>query len=194
MNLKEIPTLFFRQDFVCHRGVRARGTTICRWCVISIFLFLFMFPMKSQAQNTESGQWHFLAEPYVMFPYMNGSTGVGNLPQADVDADPGDIFSKLKIGAMLYLEASSDHWAITSDFIYMDLRQDVIRNLLIESGEFSAKQLAWDLAGLKCLVPWLEVGLGGRINSIKAGLDLVKRVGSPREESRSLNKTGLILF
>ena len=69
MKLKEALILFFRQDFVCHRGIRARGTKICHRCVIVILLFLLMFPMKSQTQNTESGQWHFLAEPYDVFLY-----------------------------------------------------------------------------------------------------------------------------
>ena len=67
-----------------------------------LIIVISILPINVQSQNTESGQWHFLAEPYVMFPYMNGTSGVGNLPKADVDADPGDIFSKLQIGAMLY--------------------------------------------------------------------------------------------
>jgi len=181
--------LFFLHYFVCHHSIRARRAKTGRWCVVAMLLLLFMFPTKTQAQNKEKGQWHFLAEPYVMFPYMDGSTGVGNLPKADVDANPGDIFSKLKIGAMLYVEASNNQWSVSSDFIYMDLRQNVTGDVLIESGEFSAEQLAWELAGLKRLAGWLEVGIGGRLNNMKAGLDLVKTVGNPREEERSLSKT-----
>jgi hypothetical protein len=142
MKLKGILILVSHQYFVCHHRICARGTKTSRWRVIAILYLLFMFPMKTQAQNTESGQWHFFAELYAMFPYMVGSTCVGNLPKAEVDADPGDIFSKLQIEAMLYLEALNTQWAITSDFLYMDLSQDVTSNVLIESGEFSGKQLA----------------------------------------------------
>ncbi len=38
----------------------------------------------------------------------------GDLLSVPVDASPGDIFSKLKMAAMLYLEAKTDKWAITS--------------------------------------------------------------------------------
>jgi hypothetical protein len=32
---------------------------------------------------------------------------------------------KLKIGAMLYLEASNDIWSINSDLFYMNLEQEI---------------------------------------------------------------------
>ena len=90
---------------------------------------------------------------------------------------------------MLYTEASKGSWAFGSDVIFMDLEQDVTGSALVESGELSAKQFAWELAALKRLAPWLEVGIGGRLNNIKAGVDLVKTFGNPRAEERSLNKT-----
>jgi hypothetical protein len=46
-----------------------------------------------------------------------------------------------------------------------------------------------ELAGLKSLTPWLEVGLGGRLNNVKAGLDLAKTVGNPKAENQTLNRT-----
>jgi len=80
------------------------------------FLFVIIvsaFATVSFAQDsaTMKNKWHYVVEPYVMFPNMNGTVGVGNLPNADVDENPGDIFSHLQFGAMLYLEAHNDHWA-----------------------------------------------------------------------------------
>ena len=161
-----------------------------RPALVIVLLFLFVTSaINALAQEKVADEWKFLVEAYLMFPAMNGSTGIRNLPKVDVDADAGDIFNNLKIGAMLYTEASKGSWAITSDLIYMDLGQDVTGGILIESGEFTAKQFAWELAGLKRLAPWLEAGVGGRLNSMKAGVDLVKTFGNPRAEGRSLNET-----
>jgi hypothetical protein len=129
---------------------------------------------KSSAQDTAGvkNKWHYLLQPYAMFPNMNGTAGLGNLPDADVNADAGDIFSNLEIGAMLYLEAHNDHWAISSDLLYMDLKQDVAGKYNILTGEAVAKQLGWELAAMRKVLPWLEVGAGTLLNSIKVKLDL----------------------
>jgi hypothetical protein len=116
--------------------------------------------------------WSYLLEPYVMFPNMKGKTALGNLPETNVDVDPDQIFNNLQIGAMLYFEASNEKWNFNSDLLYMDLGQAVNGNALISSGEASAKQLGWELAGLYKVKPWLEVGVGGLLNSIKVGLDI----------------------
>jgi hypothetical protein len=61
--------------------------------------------------NIADGRWGFLIEPYLMFPNMSGQIGIGNLPIAEVDANPADIFDKLNLGLMLYLEAHA--WEIS---------------------------------------------------------------------------------
>jgi hypothetical protein len=38
---------------------------------------------------------------------------------------PGEIFSKLKMAAILYFEAKTDKWVLTSDLAYMNLNQEV---------------------------------------------------------------------
>ena len=55
------------------------------------------------------------------------------------DADSGDILGRLKFGAMLYLEAYSDRWAITTILMYMKLAQDVTTDTLINSGNVVMK-------------------------------------------------------
>jgi hypothetical protein len=143
-------------------------------------LFLWMCSNQAIAQEpAPEKKWHYLTDVYLMFPYMYGETGVGKKITeitVPVDANPGDIFSKLKMAGMLYFEANTSKWAITSDFIYMDLKQEVTPGKLINSGEVSVSQLAWEPAGLYRLASFLEVGAGGRLNSLSTDIDVRRNV------------------
>ncbi len=136
-------------------------------------------------------KWNYLVEAYLMFPNMNGTTGIGTLPDVEVDANPGDVFSNLQIGAMLYAEAYSDKWAISSDIIYMALAQDIKTGTVIKSGEAKAKQFAWELAGMRRLLPMLEAGVGLRVNTLKMDVNLVQSNvgGSTTNRGKSLTET-----
>ncbi|HKE93949.1 MAG TPA: hypothetical protein VKB34_06565 [Povalibacter sp.] len=123
----------------------------------------------ARAQDAAAG-WHFLAEPYVMFPNMNGDVGLGNLPPAHIDEGPDDIFSNLQMGAMLYLEAHNERWAFSSDVLYMDLGADIPSGTLITGGDAGAKQLGWEVAALARLTPWFELGVAATYNRIDSDL------------------------
>jgi hypothetical protein len=131
--------------------------------------------ISAQSAATEK-KWKILTEVYIMFPYLDGETGIGNNIVAPVDAKPGDIFSKLKFGGMLYLEAHTDKWAITSDFLYANLTQDVTPGTLLHSGTVKGKQIIWEPAGLYRIASFLEVGVGGRLNNISTAIDVRKNV------------------
>lgn len=160
--------------------------------ILFLFIALIIGLADSRAQESDSsiksdaatptGQWSYLAEIYLMFPNMKGQTTVGNIPPVDVDASAGDIFGHLEMGAMFYFEANNGNWAIGSDLLYMKLGQDVVPNLLVTDGKVTMKQLAWELSGLKRVTPWLEAGLGGRIVSLDAELDL-ETINQPRNVS-----------
>ncbi|WP_157243492.1 hypothetical protein [Algoriphagus resistens] len=156
---------------------------------IRLFLLVSIFcqvNMVTQAQDLSNNQWGFLVEPYLMFPFMNGSTGVGNLPNVSVDASASDIFSNLSVGAMLYTEAYTQKWAIGSDLIYMNLKEDVKTGTAITDGSLQAKQFAWELSGLRSVLPWLDVGVGGRFNSLTAEVDLsLTTLDGPSTRNRS---------
>jgi len=157
-------------------------------------LFLLsLFALSTTAQDSVAvkQKWTFLLEPYMMFPGMNGTTGVGTLPDVNVDADAGDIFNKLKMGAMLYFEAAKHKWAFSSDIIYMKLGQDATPNKLVNSGEVTVKQFAWEVAGMRKLLPWLEGGVGLRLNSLNSELDLVTNNigGGTTAKNKSLTQT-----
>src|SRR5215475_13838977 len=129
--------------------------------------------VAAQDTTTVKNKWHFLLEPYVMFPNMHGTVGLGSLPNVSVDENPGDVFKNLQFGAMLYAEANKGFWTISSDFTYMKLKSDVdIKNGIV-SGTAEVKQLAWELAGMRQLAPWFELGLAFQLNNIKSDVNLV---------------------
>jgi hypothetical protein len=137
--------------------------------------FIGYCSLAAQSPSSEK-KWNFLTDVYLMFPYMDGETGVGESLILPVEANPGDIFSKLKMGAMLYLEAKTDKWALASDLVYMDLNQEVTPGTFVNSGDVTAKQLIWEVAGLYRITSFLEAGFGGRLNYLKAGMDVRRNV------------------
>lgn len=152
---------------------------------IFIALLFAIITNSSFAQEGVSEQkWKFIIEPYIMFPSMSGETGVRNLPSVEVDADAGDIFNKLQFGAMLYMEAHNDKWAITSDLLYMKLNQEATPTTFINSGEATAKQLGYELSGLYRIAPFLESGMALRLNNISSELDIIRNT---MEGTESLN-------
>jgi len=156
-----------------------------------IVLLLAVIANITLAQdNLPKKKWKFLIEPYMMFPSMSGETGIRNLPSVNVDANAGDIFSKLQFGAMLYMEAQNDKWAITSDLLYMNLNQEATPTTVINSGEATAKQLGYELAGLYRIAPFLESGVALRLNNISSEMDIIRNTITGTESlNASLKKT-----
>lgn len=140
--------------------------------ITGIFLFIILAANSSFAQDPLNHQWHYVLEGYMMFPNMSGQTTVGNLPEVDVDASAGDILGHLKIGAMLYAEATNGHWAITSDILYMNLGQDAQESNFVTGGNATVKETCWELAGLRRITPWLDAGVGGRLLNLNAEIDI----------------------
>jgi hypothetical protein len=143
------------------------------WCM---FVCLdWLNPIIAQTQVQEK-KWNFLTDIYLLFPNMNGETGIEDLVEVPLDANPGDVFSKLKIGGMLYLEARTEKWAITSDLVFMNLENEVTPSTLLNSGTVTAKQGIWEAAGLYRVASFLEVGVGGRLNHLKTGMEVHRNV------------------
>ena len=149
-------------------------------CFLLSSLFTVAQETTGETSETKNTSWNFLVEPYLMFPNMTGDTQIGNLPSLGVDANTSDIFSHLKMGAMLYLEARNENWAITSDFVYMKLGEDVNPNILVKSGELTVKETLWEVAGLRRFLPMLEAGVGLRMVSVSADADIVLFNGNSR--------------
>jgi hypothetical protein len=147
--------------------------------------------IAQDAKPTAKNEWSYLVEPYLLFPNMGGTVGLADLPEAAIDADTNEIFGHLKMGAMLYTEASNDFWAIGSDLIYMELAQGVKPGLVVGSGEVTAKQFAWEVSGLRKVNPWLEFGVGGILNSVNSGVDinLIFLGGTSPNKTKEMTKT-----
>lgn len=162
--------------------------------ILASVIFISMFSPDVKAQDNPPkapSKWKYKIEPNMMFPEMNGKTGINSLPLVDVDVSTSDIFERLKFGAMLYMEASNGNWSFNSDFLYMHLEQDVKTGALINGGTVNMKQLGWELAALKKVVPGVEFGLGALLNSLDAKGNIgVKQPGGGTEyKTGSDNKT-----
>ena len=127
---------------------------------------------KAQVYNDSSKKFHVFIEPYLMLASMSGTSGIGNLPNAFICVPASKIFSYLKIGGMLYGEVHNDKLAFTSDVFYANLSEDASGKNGVLSGTASLKQFWWELEGLYRVAPWIEVGVGARINNITSTLDI----------------------
>lgn len=159
---------------------------ICKLRNVLAFFVCFLFFSLSAQNDTLTQKWNYQADLYMMFPNMKGETGIGNLPVANIDADVSDILGHLKMGAMFYLEVTNNDWTISSDFLYMKLEQDVIPKTIITGGKLVMEETAWELAGLKKVQPWLDLGLGARLVNLQSEID-IQTVGDLR--SGSIYKT-----
>jgi hypothetical protein len=154
-----------------------------------VILFVLLFQIQTLAQTeTPEKKWHFLTDVYLMFPNINGETGIGEL-LVPIDASAGDVFSHLKIGGMFYFEAQTSKWALTSDIVFMNLNEDITPGKIIESGEVTGKQFIWEAAALYRLAPFWEVGVGGRLNNLEVGIDANRRALPSGTEAVSGSKT-----
>lgn len=159
-----------------------------------LFSLLIVLTLSTSAQDSTHAKhtWKTLAELYMMFPNMNGTTGLGSLPEATVDMNAGDVFSHLHVGAMLYFEMANDRWSVNTDVVYTNLKEEVRPGTLINSGQVQVKQLSWEVAGLRKFLPWLEAGIGLRLNSFTNSLDLVTHNiigGGTTVRNKSMTKT-----
>ena len=143
-----------------------------RRALVPLLIFTILSGSPARAGDAAEGAWEYVLEPYIMFPNMQGTVGLGN-HDGPVDEDPGDIFSNLEMGAMLYAEANNGSWAFSSDLLYMKLGADVQPRGILDSGEVEVAQVGWELAAMRRVSPWLELGVAAVYNSIEAELNLV---------------------
>jgi hypothetical protein len=71
---------------------------------------------------------------------------------------------------MLYLEMANRNWAIRLDGLYMNLGEEGLTPVTERQVEVDLKQVAIQATGLWRATSGVEIGIGGRLNSIKTGL------------------------
>jgi hypothetical protein len=142
------------------------------------------------AKPAEAKGWHYLVEPGLMLVSVDGQIGVGNLVKPNVTESPGDVFSRFHGGALLYAEATHDHWVFSTDLVYLKPGQDVTKTSVVVGGHATTEQFGWELAGLYKIGSWLAAGVGVQFNSVKPDFNVqINGVGGPVPESGSLSKS-----
>ncbi len=143
------------------------------------FTYLILFALllagaPAFAQDTYNGPegWRFQVMPYALIPSLDGTIGVRELPDLEMEANPKDIFRNLKFAGLLYLETGNRNWALTSDLIYMKLGKDTETGRIIKDGSIEVQQLMWEVGILREVIKGVELGIGGRYNHFDAGIDL----------------------
>ena len=161
--------------------------TRLRYCLAVLVGLALTLPPVSRAQERGSqapaslgDKWEFFIAPYFLFPHMNGSVSLLGI-NADVDADPGDILSKLKFGIMLLGEAHNGVWAVAFDGLYMNLGEDAT-NITASVG---MDQGMAQFTGFRRVVPWLEVLVGGRYNTLGGDIEITFPNGSTQKVEQS---------
>lgn len=149
--------------------------------VSAVLVASFGAVSPSFGQQAPDGRWHYLVQPYVMFPNMKGETGVAGFQPIPVDEDPQDIFDNLQMGAMFYAEARNDTWTFSTDLLYMDLGHEISNNEpgFISEIDVSVAQLGWELAAMRRLTPNFELGLGLTYNQIDVDIDIAVALPGP---------------
>lgn len=129
-----------------------------------------------------SRRWHFVVEPYILAPSMSGTSGVGGI-EADVEADAGDIFGALDMGAMLYLEMHDDTWALVLDGMYMDLGGS--GTTVLGTVDVGMTQSGVMAAAFRRVSPWAEAMVGVQFNAIEGSLESSGPLGLDRGADKS---------
>jgi hypothetical protein len=91
-------------------------------CLFSaIALNICTFSTASQAQSNDD--WQFQVTPYLWATAIDGNTGTSAV-QSDIDISAGDVIENLDMAFLVNLKAQKDHWGMTLDTVYMNLRPD----------------------------------------------------------------------
>jgi hypothetical protein len=151
---------------------------------VLFFSFSLLLVNRASAQSPDSTKkYKVYLEPYLMAPSLSGTIGVNSLPNTFICVPASKLFDYFQIGGMLYAEVHNNTWAFSSDLLYADLSEDASSKNGVISGTADVKQLIWELEALHRVNPWLEAGLGARINSIENGLNVSSTIGG-------INKSG----
>ena len=125
--------------------------------------------VETESPPEKEKTWQFTIAPYVIFPFMNGSITLAN-QTVDVNLKTGDILKRLNWALMLYFEATHPKFAIATDLLYMNLGQGGQLPASGRSADLKMQQLAAEVVFLGRIVKWFELGAGGRVNFVQAGL------------------------
>jgi hypothetical protein len=133
--------------------------------------------MHAQTWTDTSKSYHIYIEPYLFAASLSGNVGAGRLPNTFICVPASEVFHYFEIGGALYAEVHNDRFAYTADLFYASLAEDASGKNGVVSGRATVKQFWCELGGLYKVQPWLEIGIGARINNVQNGVNIT--VGLP---------------
>ncbi len=135
--------------------------------VIIALLAVLAAPALAQSQGgaAKTDEWQFTVAPYLILPWMNGTTAVKGY-ELEVNANPSDIFSNLQFGAMGYFEARKARWAFGVDALYMALGSSIDQPPL----NIDVNQGAYTFVGMRQVHENVDVLFGARWNVLQGKL------------------------
>ena len=138
---------------------------------LATLVLLAVATSPALAQSQSSGgkspdDWKFTLAPYLMLPWMNGTTAVRG-QEVEVDVGPSQIFENLQFGAMGYFEARKGRWAVGVDAVYMALGTNIDQ----PSANIDLNQHAYSFIGLRQLHEKVDLVFGMRWNRISGKID-----------------------
>ncbi len=131
-------------------------------------LLVGVLPTKAQSQSSGKSpdKWNFTVAPYLIIPWMDGTTAVRG-QTVDINVKPSQIFDNLQFGAMGYFEARKSKWGVGIDAVYMALGTDVAR----PSANVDFNQGAYTFMGMRQLNKKVDFLVGARWNVLQGNLD-----------------------
>jgi len=150
-------------------GLKAKlGVALATLMLLSITTSPLL-AQSSSAGGASSDEWQFTLAPYLMTPWMDGTTAVRGR-EVTVDVAPSEIFSNLQFGAMGYFEARKSKWGIGVDAVYMALGATVDRVPLLgdrATADVDFNQGAYTFMGLRELNSKVDFLAGARWNVLQ---------------------------
>jgi len=141
------------------------GTTLATL----MLLFIAASPALAQSQGgsgKSSDQWKYTVAPYLMIPWMDGTTAVRG-HEVEVNVPPSEIFENLQFGAMGSFEARKARWAVGVDAVYMALGKTVDRPPV----NVDFNQGAYTFTGLRQLNDKVDLLFGARWSVLQGNLE-----------------------
>ncbi len=135
----------------------------------ALLLSAFLLPAWAQSPGSggkSSDQWQYTVAPYILLPWMNGTTAVKN-QEVKVDVGPGAIFENLQFSVMGYFEARKSRWGVGVDAVYMALGTDLAQ----PSANVDLNQGGYTFTGIRQLNEKVDLTFGLRWNVIQGKLD-----------------------
>jgi hypothetical protein len=106
------------------------------------------------------GDWQFTIAPYLVAAAMDGTVGVKG-HDVTLDVPFSDIWANLHFGGMAHFDMKNDRWLLSSDLIYMDLRQDA--EVANGTAEVKVTETLFEVAGGYRVSPAFTVLAGARL-------------------------------